>query len=156
QRHLDLDAVEGPALPGVGRARETPLEADRDRLFRAHRVQAEERRQIERVEDTGALHEGALLFLPGLAAIFRAHDLAELADDPPVLRVRELDAVEDRIRGGEALAARDVRFHGDLAGLPRAAAVVGGSEDRAVADRPGVLAVERVDGEQVERLPGPA
>ena len=79
-------------------------------------------------------------------------DLAELAHDPAVLLVGELDVVEDRVGGREALAAREVALDRDLARAPGLPAVGGRHQDRAVADRPRVLGVGRIDVEQVGAL----
>src|SRR5262249_58217678 len=120
----------------VGRRRDVRLETRGDRFLRVARVEPEERRQIEKVEELRALEQRLRLLLPGLAAIARAEDLAELADDPAVLLIDEFDVVEDGIGRGEALASRQVAFHLDLAGAPRLTTVGGGRQDRAIAGGP--------------------
>src|SRR5262249_10242266 len=145
----------GPLLSAVRRRRDVGFETRGDRFLRVARVEPEQGRQIEEVEELRALEERLRLLLPGLAAIARAEDLAELADDPAVLLIDELDVVEDGIGRGEALASRQVAFHLDLARAPRLAAVGGGRQDRAIADGPGVLRVGGVDVEEVRTLDGP-
>src|SRR5262249_42823651 len=104
-------------------------------------------RPIGAVEELRALEERLRLLLPGLAAVARPEDLAELAHDPAVLRIDEFDVVEDGIGRREALAAGEIAFHLELARAPRLAAVRGGRQDRAIAAGPGVLGVGGVDVE---------
>src|SRR5262249_9234981 len=118
---LDLAAlhlVVGPLLAAVPGAGDVRLEARSDRVLLVARRDAEERRQVEEVEELGALEERLGLLLPGLAAILRPQDLAELAHDPTVLAVDELDVVEDRVGGGEALPAGAIPLHRPLSGSP--------------------------------------
>ena len=129
------------------------LEAGRDRVLRVVRI---ERRRAS------AGRGGRRTPVPSRSVFVcsfqvsppsaRVQDLAELADDPAVLRVDELDVVEDGIGRGEALAARQIAFHLDLARAPGLSAVGGGRQDRPVADRPRVLRVDRVDVEEVGAL----
>src|SRR4029077_5214766 len=94
----------GPSLAAVVGRGDVRLEAGRNRILRAVRIEPEERRQIEEVEELRALEKTLRPLLPGLAAVARAENLAELADDPAVLCVDELDVVEDGIGGGGAAA----------------------------------------------------
>src|SRR5437867_3489578 len=152
ERVLELDLIEAPVLAAVAGPGDASLDTGGDRALRVDQVHAVERGQVEEVEDPRALHQRLLLLVPGLAAVGGVHDLPELAHDPAVLRVEELDVVEDRVGRGEALTPRDVRLHLDLPRPPRLAAVRRRAEDRAVADRPRVVGIERIQAEQEERL----
>jgi hypothetical protein len=91
------------------------LESGGDRLLTVMGIEPEQRRQVEEIEELGALEQRLGLLLPGLAAVLRSEDLAELADDPAGLAVDELDVVEDGIGGGGLCPPRSPSM-----GLPRA------------------------------------
>src|SRR5690606_30701943 len=154
--------LEGPGRAAVLGAGDLAVETDRHALVRVDAVNAKERRQIERVDDLAA-EQRLLLLRPGLAAVGRLEDLAELTDDPAGVRIDELHVVERRLlRDHGGVVETGEQLVGDvlllrrlvLRHLPRRAAVRRLHDGRLVADRDQVLRRQREGAEQVRLRAG--